>query len=193
MDRKCENKTRLRHRDYRWGPVRGGLYVPSLNFKRFHVAISEGSHVAVGILSKVTDIDIDKFFCCDRACIHPFSRHMQMSIQRVCRYNGGVSGYCSWSLKCVKVFWTWGRLQVTLACATGALFSVVLWPVSQTDLLLEEESGISFECSLFRFLFFVLGPLCESWERFLVFSLNFPEGLRLYLVMSDIGCAGNTR
>ena len=34
-----------------WGPVRGGLYVPRLNFKPSHVAISEGSHVAVGILS----------------------------------------------------------------------------------------------------------------------------------------------
>ena len=28
-----------------------GLYVPRLNFKPFHVAISEGSHVAVGISS----------------------------------------------------------------------------------------------------------------------------------------------
>ena len=36
----------------------GGLYVPRLNFKPFHVAISEGSHVAVGISSKSTDIDI---------------------------------------------------------------------------------------------------------------------------------------
>ena len=36
----------------------GGLYVPRLNFKSFHVAISEGSHVAVGNSSKVTDIDI---------------------------------------------------------------------------------------------------------------------------------------
>ena len=34
------------------GPVRGGLYLPRLNFKRFHVAISEGSHVAVGISSE---------------------------------------------------------------------------------------------------------------------------------------------
>ena len=32
-------------------PVRGSLYVPRLNFKPFHVAISEGSHVAVGISS----------------------------------------------------------------------------------------------------------------------------------------------
>ena len=40
------------------GPVRGGLYVPRLNFKPFHVAISDGSHVAVGISSKSTDIDI---------------------------------------------------------------------------------------------------------------------------------------
>ena len=31
-----------------------GLYVPRLNFKPFHVAISEGSHVAVGISSKAT-------------------------------------------------------------------------------------------------------------------------------------------
>ena len=35
----------------------GGGYVPRLNFKPFHVAISEGSHVAVGISSKATDID----------------------------------------------------------------------------------------------------------------------------------------
>ena len=42
------------------GPVRGGLYVPRLNFKPFHVAISEGSHVAVGVSSKATDIDIEK-------------------------------------------------------------------------------------------------------------------------------------
>ena len=48
-----------------------------LNFKRFHVAISEGSHVAVGISSKATDIDIDKFFCCDRTYIHQYSCHMQ--------------------------------------------------------------------------------------------------------------------
>ena len=45
-----------------WGDlkasVRGGLYVPRLNFKPFHIAISEGSHVAVGISSKATDIDI---------------------------------------------------------------------------------------------------------------------------------------
>ena len=61
------------------GPVRGVLYVPRLNFKRFQVAISEGSHVAVGISPKATDIeiDIDKFFCCDRTCIHQYSRHMQ--------------------------------------------------------------------------------------------------------------------
>ena len=30
-------------------PVREGLSVPRLNFKPFHVAISEGSHAAVGI------------------------------------------------------------------------------------------------------------------------------------------------
>ena len=59
------------------GPVRGVLYVPRLNFKRFHVAISEGSHVAVGISSTATDIDLDKFFCCDRTCIHQYSSHMQ--------------------------------------------------------------------------------------------------------------------
>ena len=40
------------------GPVRGGLYVSRLNFKPFHVAISEVSHVAVGISSKDTAIDI---------------------------------------------------------------------------------------------------------------------------------------
>ena len=34
-----------------WGPVRGGLYVPRLNFKPFHVATLESSHVAVRILS----------------------------------------------------------------------------------------------------------------------------------------------
>ena len=38
----------------------GGLYVPHLSFKPFHVAISEGSHVAVRILSKATVIDIRK-------------------------------------------------------------------------------------------------------------------------------------
>ena len=36
----------------------GGLYVPLLNSKPFHVSISEGSLVAVGIPSKATDIDI---------------------------------------------------------------------------------------------------------------------------------------
>ena len=36
----------------------GGLYVPHLNFKPFHIAISEGSHVAVGISSKAIDIAI---------------------------------------------------------------------------------------------------------------------------------------
>ena len=41
------------------GPVRGGLYVPCLNFKPFYVAISEGSHVDVEISSKATDIDIE--------------------------------------------------------------------------------------------------------------------------------------
>ena len=55
----------------------GVLYAPRLNFKRFHVAISEGSHVAVGISPKATDIEIDKFFCCDRTCVHQYSRHMQ--------------------------------------------------------------------------------------------------------------------
>ena len=35
----------------------GGVYVPRLNFKPFHVAFSEGSHVAVGISSRATDID----------------------------------------------------------------------------------------------------------------------------------------
>ena len=34
----------------------GGLYVPRLNFKPFHFAISEGSHVAVGISSIATDM-----------------------------------------------------------------------------------------------------------------------------------------
>ena len=43
-----------------WSPVRGVLYVPRLNFKRFHVAISDGLHVAAGISPKDTDIDIDK-------------------------------------------------------------------------------------------------------------------------------------
>ena len=33
----------------------GVLYVPCLNSKPFHVAISEGSHVAVGISSEDTD------------------------------------------------------------------------------------------------------------------------------------------
>ena len=58
-------------------PCQGGSLCPRLNFKRSHVAISEGSHVAVGISSKATDIDIDKFFCCDRTCTHQQSRHMQ--------------------------------------------------------------------------------------------------------------------
>ena len=44
------DKTKRRLHDRR-GPVRGGLYVPRLNFKRFQIAISEGSHVAVGISS----------------------------------------------------------------------------------------------------------------------------------------------
>ena len=39
-------------------PFRGVLYVPRLNFKPLHVAVSEGSHVAVGISSKATDINI---------------------------------------------------------------------------------------------------------------------------------------
>ena len=34
----------------------GCLYVPRLNFKPFHVAISEGSHGAVGISSIATDM-----------------------------------------------------------------------------------------------------------------------------------------
>ena len=79
--------------------------VSTSQFRKVHMSLSE-------FRPKATDIDIDKFFCCDRTC---------------------------------------------------------------------------------RFLFFVLGPLCESWDRFLFFSLNFPEGFRLYLVMSDISCAGNTR
>ena len=52
-------------RSHNRGPVRGGgggLYVPPLNFKPFHVAISEGSHVAVGISSKATDIDIGNVY-----------------------------------------------------------------------------------------------------------------------------------
>ena len=36
---------------HKQGPVREGLYVPCLNFKPFHIAILEGSHVADGILS----------------------------------------------------------------------------------------------------------------------------------------------
>ena len=36
-------------------PARGVLYVPRLSFKPYDVAISEGSHVAVGISSKATD------------------------------------------------------------------------------------------------------------------------------------------
>ena len=50
-------------------PCLGVLRVPRLNFKRFHVAILEGSHVAIGISSEATDIDVDKFFCYDRTCI----------------------------------------------------------------------------------------------------------------------------
>ena len=91
-----------------WGPVRGVLYVPRLNFKRFHVAISEGSHVAVGISPKATDIDIDidKFFCCDRTCIHQYSRHMQneyptsLKVQRQ---------QCSASLAVVHGHWSASR------------------------------------------------------------------------------------
>ena len=90
------------------GPVRGVLYVPRLNFKRFHVAISEGSHVAVGISSKATDIDIDidKFFCCDRTCIHQYLRHMQneyptsLKVQRQ---------QCSASLAVVHGHWSASR------------------------------------------------------------------------------------
>ena len=33
------------------------MYVPRLNFKAIHVAISEGSHVAVGISSKCLTIE----------------------------------------------------------------------------------------------------------------------------------------
>ena len=51
------------------GPVRGGLYVPRLNLKPFHFTVSKGSHVADGISTKVTHIDIRHvlvrcyFFC----------------------------------------------------------------------------------------------------------------------------------
>ena len=93
------------------GPVRGVLYVPRLNFKRFHVAISEGSHVAVGILPKATEINIDKFFCCDRTCAKWVSDESEGTTATML----GVSGCCSWSLKCVKVFWTWGRPGRALA------------------------------------------------------------------------------
>ena len=84
----------------------GGLYVPRLNFKRSHVTISEGSHVAVGISSKATDIDIDKFFCCDRTCIQQYSRHMQneyptsLKVQRQ---------RCSASLAVVHGHWSASR------------------------------------------------------------------------------------
>ena len=42
-------------RSHECGPVRRVPYVPRLSFKPFYVAISEGSHVAVGISSKATD------------------------------------------------------------------------------------------------------------------------------------------
>ena len=42
-------------RSHECGSVKGVPYVPRLNFKPFHVAISEGSHVAVGISSKGSD------------------------------------------------------------------------------------------------------------------------------------------
>ena len=44
------------------GPVRGALNVPCLNFKPFHVAVSEGSHVAVGMLSIKPLILISEMF-----------------------------------------------------------------------------------------------------------------------------------
>ena len=45
------------------GALQGeGLYVPRLNFNPFHVATLEGSHVAVGISSKATDIDNRKCY-----------------------------------------------------------------------------------------------------------------------------------
>ena len=42
-------------RSHECGPVRRVPYVSHLSFNPFHVAISEGSHVAVGISSKATD------------------------------------------------------------------------------------------------------------------------------------------
>ena len=55
------HELRIRN-DKEGGPVRGvgggGGLCPRLNFKPLYVAISEGSHVAVGISSKATDIDI---------------------------------------------------------------------------------------------------------------------------------------
>ena len=42
-------------RSHKCSPVRRSPYVPRLSFKPFYVAISEGSHVDVGIPSKATD------------------------------------------------------------------------------------------------------------------------------------------
>ena len=79
----CQSDT-IRSRFCQSGPIRSGFCQsdpiqsgPGFVNTRFHVTISEGSHVAVRISPKATDIDIDKFFCCDCICIHQYSRHMQ--------------------------------------------------------------------------------------------------------------------
>ena len=80
----CWNTTRHHIR----GPVRGVLYVLRLNFKRFYFAISEGSHVAVGISSKAIDIDIDKFYAVTVLVYINTCVTCKLSIRRVWRYNG---------------------------------------------------------------------------------------------------------
>ena len=86
------------------------------------------------------------------------------------------------------IFFTGLRILARPVAGSCLVLFVVLWPISQTELLLEEDLVISFESSLSHFLFIVLGPLSKSWDRFL-FSSNFPENLHSNLVMSDISCA----
>ena len=155
---------------------RQSLNSPSGN--RSSTSWSSLNNVSCVLHAWLQDCAWTKIFCCDRTCI---LQYCKMSTRLVRKYHGNGTR-CLWLLFMVteetevrqRVFWTRGRF------AAGVHFSVVLWPVLQTELSLEEASDISFESSLSRFLFFVLGPICESWDRFLFFSLNFPEDLRSF-------------
>ena len=162
------------------GPFRGVLNVPRLNFKRRNwISTSNFGRFTCRcrnlVWKPLISISINSFVVTVLVYINTCVTY-KMGTRRVWRYNGNGARRL-WLLFMVTEvrqgvlnmtnpgFRHWSRLLWCLMTgfANGAFAG-------------RAHSDISFESSLCRFLFFVSGPLGESCDRFLFFSLNFPEG-----------------